>query len=943
MPPQPFLATLPNPLFVATSPPPPRLEGAAAEVDVNLERSLQILDPCYISLVSQRTLRLHNRSDIKVQFDWKKLATESQERALRTEKVLQLLAAAGSEEDHRLRQARRAVEEDPLVFEDEIFAIEPLTGEIFPGCSCEVTVIFRPQNAGDNTTTAYCAVNGRQERLQLRLQGLGLGPKATWLYDTLDIQDVFVNSQHKYEVVLENHGEISAEYQLVEPNSVFASKFSFKPTRGRLEPKEQVTIEVRFCSDVLGEFQETFIGQLTGQPAPLPLVLKGRVIGPSFHFSLEQIDFGTVSIGFLNSVSFTLHNTSEVPMRYALRIPGDVANAFAPREFQVVPATGAVLPHGKQKLQMDFISYTVKKYDLSMMVDVEAVGPELLAMPILGECIVPHITTDQPSVDFGEVANSVHSETMPQDCCFLGYAYETSVTIKNTSWLPAKIEIVPQDEASQTIGFFGVEPQTGVIKGHGEIELKLQFTCQRLGPMSLPMYVRIVGMTEPSLTIELEANAVGPNLTLEKSVVDWGKTNVLQNISRPLTLFNDSLIPATFNALTRKPPPSTSFTIPAPTDTLAPGEKRDLELSIYLDDTVKVSEELLVQTKDAEDQKVTLTALGIGSTIWCEQGDLSVLDFGDHYSNRLCSMEITLENRGRKAQTLTWANVSVPPRKAAKPGEKDAPPPPPTIFEITPEKVYMEPRAACVFTVRGLSSQAGQLSESLQCSSTVQGAKAPKVILEPQVTCNFIEPLIEPSMPALEFTYTYEDGVPIADQTAPLTLTNISPLALTLSLGTAQPFSLDQVEAYLEPRQSTTVQVTFHPGFLGDRQSGTHEAKLAITYREHPQKDGVKLVGELCFPNLVFDVAKADLGCALNDTPKTLVFTVHNPSRVEAVYNWCFASQEDTPKVLATPVWPHRPPPPSPARLPSHHGPRTLPLHPSRPSLRAKSGAAGSP
>ena len=53
--------------------------------------------------------------------------------------------------------------------------------------------------------------------------------------------------------------------------------------QGRLEPKENVPIEVRFCSDALGEFQETFVGQLVGQPAPLPLILKGRVVGPSFQ------------------------------------------------------------------------------------------------------------------------------------------------------------------------------------------------------------------------------------------------------------------------------------------------------------------------------------------------------------------------------------------------------------------------------------------------------------------------------------------------------------------------------------------------------------------------------------------------------------------------------------------------------------------------------------
>ena len=40
-------------------------------------------------------------------------------------------------------------------------------------------------------------------------------------------------------------------------------------------------------------------------------------------------------------------------------------------------------------------------------------------------------------------------------------------------------------------------------------------------------------------------------------------------------------------------------------------------------------------------------------------------------------------------------------------------------------------------------------------------------------------------------------------------------------------------------------------------------------------------------------MAKVDLGCALNDTPRSLVVTITNPSRVEARYTWCFASQAD--------------------------------------------------
>ena len=55
-------------------------------------------------------------------------------------------------------------------------------------------------------------------------------------------------------------------------------------------------------------------------------------------------------------------------------------------------------------------------------------------------------------------------------------------------------------------------------------------------------------------------------------------------------------------------------------------------------------------------------------------------------------MELTLENKGRKAQTLTWVNASAGVKKAKKPGDTGpADSGPSTIFEITPDKVFMAP------------------------------------------------------------------------------------------------------------------------------------------------------------------------------------------------------------------------------------------------------------
>ena len=51
---------------------------------------------------------------------------------------------------------------------------------------------------------AYCDVTGRESRLPLKIRGEGVGPRLQFSFDTLDIQNVFVNSAHAYEVCVRN-------------------------------------------------------------------------------------------------------------------------------------------------------------------------------------------------------------------------------------------------------------------------------------------------------------------------------------------------------------------------------------------------------------------------------------------------------------------------------------------------------------------------------------------------------------------------------------------------------------------------------------------------------------------------------------------------------------------------------------------------------------------
>lgn len=109
-------------------------------------------------------------------------------------------------------------------------------------------------------------------------------------------------------------------------------------------------------------------------------------------------------LGFLNTQTCKLQNTSLVPMKFHLRVPGDgttpsicctddfdnsstdraspTPGAGPPKEFEIVPSTGTLQPQSEQKITVKFISNTIKKYELNLVVDVEKVGEDVLSLPI---------------------------------------------------------------------------------------------------------------------------------------------------------------------------------------------------------------------------------------------------------------------------------------------------------------------------------------------------------------------------------------------------------------------------------------------------------------------------------------------------------------------------------------------------------------------------------
>ena len=48
-------------------------------------------------------------------------------------------------------------------------------------------------------------------------------------------------------------------------------------------------------------------------------------------------------------------------------------------------------------------------------------------------------------------------------------------------------------------------------------EVPITLTCEKLGKVNLPMFVKISGQERPPMNIALNANATGPNVVLDQN------------------------------------------------------------------------------------------------------------------------------------------------------------------------------------------------------------------------------------------------------------------------------------------------------------------------------------------------------------------------------------------------------------------------------------------
>ncbi|NXT17693.1 HYDIN protein, partial [Syrrhaptes paradoxus] len=288
-----------------------------------------------------------------------------------------------------------------------------------------------------------------------------------------------------------NKGPIDAPFSLIPSATAPGFCFTFSPQEGIILPNGHQVIKISFNSTILGQFMEEFLFYVQGCPDPVTFTASGCVVGPTFHFNVPSLRFGDVSFGFPHTLSCRINNTSLVPMTYNLRVPGDgsgepsvtsfvqisdsthpswrkgVQGHVKPTEFTVTPRRGTIRALSWMDIEVTLCSNTLKRYALELVVDVDGVGEEQLALPLTARCVVPPLQVLNPVVTFGR--------------CFLKFPYQQLLTIVNDSDLQGCYGLLPQEHKEDAAVWYSSPEPCGIIQPRSSVQVPLTLEAQVTG------------------------------------------------------------------------------------------------------------------------------------------------------------------------------------------------------------------------------------------------------------------------------------------------------------------------------------------------------------------------------------------------------------------------------------------------------------------------------
>ncbi|KAK9856463.1 hypothetical protein WJX84_004587, partial [Apatococcus fuscideae] len=649
------------------------------EVDVEMTPGPIRVPSSFIRNQSQGSFKIINCSKVPLKFEWRNHGSEEDDRhsaagpdggsagpdgltegstpasesdfsqdAGDSEYEEHVLLSRKAVDLHERHAAERRMVAHRQFFHNAAFSLQPLQGCVWPESEAEMTVIFHPSQAENLSATAWCVIEGRQERIPVQLEGRGLGPDAGFAREALDVGEAYIHTAHNYEMQILNKGSIEATFGLLPNTTPFGSKFTFEPTGGSLPVGQSMTITARLMAGTLGPFNESFNFFIEGSSKLIRLQIKGKVVAPSFQVDLTTIDWGPVTSGFTFTKTLTLTNTSKVNMAYAWSVPED---SIDPTKaiFKISPSSGK-LSHGKHTdIVIEYQCAAPFEFQYHLMMGIPNVNRSAVHMAMRAEYVVPIVRIPE-RIDFGR--------------CSIRSPYTQALVLVNQGKMPAKYQITSL--AAHELATLTAEAMSGEIPARGEANVAITLCALHLGRMTLTAHVQVVGMAnDHPKKILIGALSIGATLMaqtpsgqpkLAGTDIAFGSVPVLKETIQKLRIVNPGPIPASFSMSmeTRDSP----FKVQPLTAELIPNEELELEIMVNPDQTKLLRDTLHVIINEGDDLMFPTTAVGAGQLITCDASTAGV-DFGHQFIGWQSSREVLVRNHSRKSVTLIWDNATI--------------------------------------------------------------------------------------------------------------------------------------------------------------------------------------------------------------------------------------------------------------------------------------------
>ncbi|XP_074027129.1 hydrocephalus-inducing protein homolog isoform X2 [Leptinotarsa decemlineata] len=881
------------------------VECEIVEADIHLDSNTVFFGEVYMGLETHKTVTVYNKSEFSLDFRWKSYKSEAVD-MLEKSKLLQAMEDMTEMEKKKYARLEymniidaeghsnildkhledeSELTEDPFIFKSSVFNILPVEGRIVPNQSLDFTIIFRPQNNEYYTSIAYLDITGRIERLPVSLAGGGKGPEVIFNVTTLNISDIFLQATHEYQIVVRNNGHIPATVVFKEKKTDFGGTIKCLPRKHYLKSFENCkSFVISFTSSVQGHFVEKIQFVIEESKEIIGVLLVGNVVCPLLEPTVEFIDFGQVSYGLSPVKEFTLVNSSQVPVDFKLKTAGK--SKFT--EFEFEPKEGIVDPFSSVVAKVSFDTNALETVEEDLIVVMWGARQHSTIIPLTYDCVCPVITCSPPKVMI--------------NFCFLNYEYKRTITLKNMTNIYGYITYTPSEEPKDMTCI--LSKKESIVCPEEEIEFELTIQTDVLGLHEYPLIFTLSG-NDPQAICTIICNGQGPVVSYDPDEIQFGKIELLHQVSTKVTLINDSPIWADMNISKGDNSPFTPLTEKL---RIGPEDRAEVEVTCYLTDTGRVKNYINVDITNGESMSIAVLAEGVGSSIMCEPNLQPEYDAGTLLTYQFFRLPVSFTNLGKKPYKILWTRKqSVRSLKNVE--EDDIV----SIFRIEPNYFELGYNETQSVELIGQSRKPRVVQENFYCQATVDKSTKVETVMSCLIKAEFVDPSFEFSKNSMTFISTNESTcsrsnssdmslIPLVDYEDPnfkktitteeIVIMNETSAPLNVAIKTTGDFYImeennptNSLNCMLSANDMYHAVIGFRPQ-LDVKKYSMKKGRFMVDVQDHPKVNAIDLTGEICFPTVKLYPDNFDFECI---PPNSYAYTnviLQNITFLPASFTW---------------------------------------------------------